>query len=343
MASASPKTLLAALTDGAVIIFGTRGATATEKSQQKHSYVAANFKYVVRQGAPALASLDPNVTPTAPAAKPAGPTQQPITPMSSQQEPSSQDDADGRLTPAAAAARLGYTDVNSSFFRDDATGARTAVTYAAHEQLPPELSSRMVPYESLRAFETTDGRGYGVCCTRALQEGDLIGEYVGRCLSDAQYAALEDKNYVVSFEDEVLASKRAAGDDVLYIDAKEEGNMMRLFNDDHRNPNCELMYWPKVEAETSGAAGSSSAAAPPLPRRAFLVARTAVPPFTELTWNYGRHYPRPWLRSPSSGCRGGGCRDGCRGAAAAGIDRRGGGRPRRRVRAECERTGRRGR
>ena len=168
-----------ALTDGAVIIFGTRGATATEKSQQKHSYVAANFKYVVRQGAPALASLDPNVTPTAPAAKPAGPTQQPITPMSSQQEPSSQDDADGRLTPAAAAARLGYTDVNSSFFRDDATGARTAVTYAAHEQLPSELSSKMVPYESLRAFETTDGRGYGVCCTRALQKGDLIVEAVG--------------------------------------------------------------------------------------------------------------------------------------------------------------------
>ncbi|EOD10015.1 hypothetical protein EMIHUDRAFT_216152 [Emiliania huxleyi CCMP1516] len=43
---------------------------------------------------------------------------------------------------------------------------------------------------------------------------------------------------------------------------------------------------------------------PPLPRRAFLVATTEIPPFTELTWSYGVHYPRPWLSRPPPSARG---------------------------------------
>jgi hypothetical protein len=61
--------------------------------------------------------------------------------------------------------------------------------------------------------------------------------------------------------------------------------MMRLLNDDRVTPNCRLMYYPEQTASAEPAA---------LPRRAFLVACRDVPPHTELTWDYGRHYPRPW-------------------------------------------------
>ena len=36
---------------------------------------------------------------------------------------------------------------------------------------------------------------------------------------------------MVSFDDKLLELKRAARDDVLYLDLKEQGNMMRLIND----------------------------------------------------------------------------------------------------------------
>ena len=43
--------------------------------------------------------------------------------------------------------------------------------------------------------------------------------------------ALDDKSYVVSFDDKLLQLKREARDDVLYLDLKQQGNMMRLIND----------------------------------------------------------------------------------------------------------------
>ena len=91
------------------------------------------------------------------------------------------------LSPAAAAARLGYEDCHAlgcfKILEDSSsTGGsvrRTPVAYAAHEALPTELSRTLVDYQSLRAFETTDGRGWGVCCATAIGKGDLVVEAIG--------------------------------------------------------------------------------------------------------------------------------------------------------------------
>ena len=45
---------------------------------------------------------------------------------------------------------------------------------------------------------------------------------------------------MVSFDDATLARKRAVGDDVLYIDLRQQGNMFRLCNDSE-TPNLKLM------------------------------------------------------------------------------------------------------
>lgn len=79
-------------------------------------------------------------------------------------------------------------------------------------------------------------------------------------------------SYVVSFDDKLLQLKRAAGDDVMYIDLKEHGNIMRLINDCHEVPNLQLMYWPELDI-----------AKRVLPRRAFLVAKHDIPANVELT------------------------------------------------------------
>ena len=59
----------------------------------------------------------------------------------------------------------------------------------------------------------------------------MVVEVRGRALTELEYERLDDKSYVVSFDDKLLELKRAAGDDVLYLDLKEQGNMMRLIND----------------------------------------------------------------------------------------------------------------
>ena len=43
-------------------------------------------------------------------------------------------------------------------------------------------------------------------------------EVRGRCLSEVEYEELHDPSYVVSFDDKLLQLKRAAQDDVMYID-----------------------------------------------------------------------------------------------------------------------------
>ena len=65
--------------------------------------------------------------------------------------------------------------------------------------------------------------------------------------------------------------------------------MMRLVNDETEAPNVHLMYWPEERKDP-----------PRLPRRCFLVAKRDVPPLTELTWDYGKQYRRPWLVEEAS-------------------------------------------
>ena len=113
---------------------------------------------------------------------------------------------------------------------------------------------------------------------------------------------LEDRSYVLSFDDDMLSRKRAAGDDVRFFDAREHSNVSRLVNDDTEQPKLKLVYAPETTPSSSSAADQPSVS---LPRRAFLVATVDVPAWTELTWDYGRHYDRHWLpwwqRRPSRG------------------------------------------
>ena len=126
---------------------------------------------------------------------------------------------------------LGYDDVNSfgNFFLRN--GERVAVNYAKHEQLAVN-----VPYSKLLAFWTGGARGWGVRCAAPITKGHVVVEVRGRCLTEAEYEQLADPTYVVSFDDKLLQLKRAAGDDVLFIDLKEHGNIMRLINDCRRRP-----------------------------------------------------------------------------------------------------------
>ena len=59
-----------------------------------------------------------------------------------------------------------------------------------------------------------------------------------------EYEELSDPSYVVSFDDKLLQLKRAAGDNVMYIDLREHGNMMRLINDCHEAPNLQARLQP---------------------------------------------------------------------------------------------------
>ena len=110
--------------------------------------------------------------------------------------------------------------------------------------------------------------------------------------SPASACQLDDRSYIVSFDDEMLARKRAAGDVALFFDGREHSNISRLVNDDTERPKLKLVYSPEADAADG------------LPRRAFLVAAVDVPAWIELTWDYGRHYERHWLpwwqRRPSS-------------------------------------------
>jgi hypothetical protein len=103
---------------------------------------------------------------------------------------------------------------------------------------------------------------------------------------------------VVSFDDPMLARKREAGDEVLFIDGTHHSNLSRLVNDDTEAPNLKLVYspYPAQGPPMDAAEGRSvDEAVAELPRRAFLVATVDVPAWTELTWDYGCHYNRHWL------------------------------------------------
>jgi hypothetical protein len=183
------------------------------------------------------------------------------------------------LSSADAPAAIGYLDVNATgnfFLLPD--GRKQPVVYGASERLAVN-----VPYSRLEAFPSGT-HGWGVRCGVPISQGQVVVEVRGRCLSEAEYEELNDPSYVVSFDDKLLQLKRAAEDDVRYIDLKVYGNMMRLINDCHEAPNLQLMYWPELDVTKRI-----------LPRRAFLVAKHDIPSNVELTWDYGRHYERPWL------------------------------------------------
>ena len=85
----------------------------------------------------------------------------------------------------------------------------------------------------------------------------------------------------------MLAKKRAASDEVRYLDLREYGNMSRLINDNQEAPNLQLLMWPPAsEGRQHGR----------LPQRFFLFAKRDIPPLTELSWDYGDTYARPWTK-----------------------------------------------
>ena len=240
------------------------------------------------------------------------------------------------LTHAAAAQALGYEEIDATFCVT-ASGERVPVGGA---DLP--ASMRRTPYSALRAFDTGSARGWGVCCAQDISSGDVVAEMVGRVLSESEFEQvmptatpprmfrcflasfccimtrlltspplrsawqLDDRSYVVSFDDAMLAHKREAGDSVLFIDGTHHSNLSRLVNDDTEAPNLKLVYSPspvqgpptEAVAPSRGRGEDEAVAEPPpqeLPRRAFLVAAVDVPAWTELTWDYGCHYDRHWL------------------------------------------------
>jgi len=195
---------------------------------------------------------------------------------------------DGKLlTPAQAASVLEYEDVPRSFWMSDITSAaRRPLELTSSEELP--ASADIVPYDSLRAFNSGGVRGWGVCSMEPIRRGQVVSEACGRCLTEEQFAALTDKRYVFGFDDEMLSQKRAAEDEVRYLDLHEYGNITRLVNDEQLAPNLEGLYWPPL-----------SEASARLPRRFFLVARRTIPPLTELTWDYGDLYERHWRAGDS--------------------------------------------
>ena len=88
------------------------------------------------------------------------------------------------------------------------------MNYAKHEQLAVN-----VPYSKLLAFWTGGAR-----LGRAVRGADHMATSSSRCAAAAsptEYEQLADPSYVVSFDDKLLALKRAAADDVMYLDLRE--------------------------------------------------------------------------------------------------------------------------
>ena len=114
------------------------------------------------------------------------------------------------LTSAEAPSVLGYTDVNHiGNFVLEPDGRRRPLVYEPSERLAVN-----VPYSKLEAFPVGEQRGWGVRCTAPIGQGQVVVEVRGRVLSEAEYEALPDTTYVVSFDDKLLQLKRAANDDV---------------------------------------------------------------------------------------------------------------------------------
>ena len=131
-------------------------------------------------------------------------------------------------------------------------------------------------------MRTPDDRGWGLACTQPTVAGAFVVEMCGKIVDEADATRPGyDATYVLGFDDATLARKREAGDEVRYIDCREQGSIARLANDSQQ-PNLALRYLP-----------SASADGELLPRRAFLVALADIPAHAEMTWNYGAPLPHP--------------------------------------------------
>ena len=222
--------------------------------------------------------------PPPPQPEPEAPTEDPPQAEGPAAEPPAAAAASTALSPSAAAEELGYEDVSRSFFqRSD--GSRVPLEVDAAEQ-PPDGAPR-VDYATLRAVRTPDGRGWGLACTQPIVAGAFVVEMCGKIVDEADATRPGyDATYVLGFDDATLARKREAGDEVRYIDCREQGSIARLANDSQQ-PNLALRYLP-----SAGAGGEL------LPRRAFLVALADIPAHAELTWNYGGSTSSPTLTPP---------------------------------------------
>ena len=90
---------------------------------------------------------------------------------------------------------------------------------------PCRIAAASVPTRNVcpcQAFPSGGERGWGVRATQQVTRGQVVVEVRGRCLSETEYEATDDLGYVVSFDDKLLQLKRAAGDDVMYIDLRRE-------------------------------------------------------------------------------------------------------------------------
>ena len=85
------------------------------------------------------------------------------------------------LTPAAAAQKLGYEEIDATFCMT-ASGERVPV---GGTDLPASL--QRTRYSALRAFDTGSPRGWGVCCAQDISSGDVVAEMVGRVLSESEF------------------------------------------------------------------------------------------------------------------------------------------------------------
>ena len=85
------------------------------------------------------------------------------------------------LTPAAAAQKLGYEEIDATFCMT-ASGERVPV---GGTDLPASL--QRTPYSALRAFDTGSPRGWGVCCAQDISSGDVVAEMIGRVLSESEF------------------------------------------------------------------------------------------------------------------------------------------------------------
>ena len=77
------------------------------------------------------------------------------------------------LCPQDAAREIGYEDVARSFIRSS-DGTRVALQFTPEEEPPP--GSTVLEYASLRAFHTTDGRGWGLNCVEPIMAGTFVVE-----------------------------------------------------------------------------------------------------------------------------------------------------------------------
>ena len=176
------------------------------------------------------------------------------------------------------------SDVRTNFWlRDD--NSRVPLQLAPCDRLPSHV--KRLPYTALQAFPAGLDRGWGLRSVQPVARGQIVGEMVGRLLSEEELTLLEDRRYVMSFDDDTLELKRTYDDAVRYIDCREYGNMIRLMNDCEQASNCEVLYWPPVDVASNT-----------FPRHVFLLAKEDVPPLCELTWDCIRPFSNHGCRVP---------------------------------------------